>query len=193
VRHEVRREVARPHAKTLLSHALAAPLFAASALSCVGDAPPSQVPIVALTALEKGAAPGVALTPPTVSASVGDGGSRGGRGALSWETSEPDARARARREGLPMLIYLRADWAVASIQMDRDVWSDARVIREGQRFVPLTIDLTSAEGDAEIYAERYGVPAVPAVLVLDAHGRRVALLSGPTGASEVLEAMRQAF
>jgi thiol:disulfide interchange protein len=92
-----------------------------------------------------------------------------------------------------MLIYLRADWAVASLEMDREVWSDARVLREGQRFVPLTIDLTRAEGDAEVYAERYGVPAVPAVLVLDAHGRRVALLSGPTGAEEVLSAMQQAF
>lgn len=111
---------------------------------------------------------------------------------VRWELSEPDARARARRERLPMLVYFRADWAVASVQMDREVWTDARVIRASNAFVALKIDVTRAEGDAELYAERYGAPVVPSIVFLDADGRRVGVVSGSTGAGEVLEAMARA-
>jgi thiol:disulfide interchange protein len=111
---------------------------------------------------------------------------------VRWEIAEPDARARARREKLPMLVYLRADWAVASAQMEREVWTDERVIRASRAFVALKIDLTRAEGDAELYAERYSAPAVPAVLVFDADGRRVGIIAGRTGAGEILEAMERA-
>jgi thiol:disulfide interchange protein len=114
------------------------------------------------------------------------------REPVRWELSEPEARARARREKLPMLVYLRADWAVASAQMEREVWTDARVIRASRAFVALKIDVTRAEGDAELYAERYGAPAVPAVLLFDANGRRVGLVSGRTQVSELLEALQRA-
>jgi thiol:disulfide interchange protein len=111
---------------------------------------------------------------------------------VRWEIAEPDARARARREELPMLVYLRADWAVASAQMEREVWTDERVIRASRAFVALKIDLTRAEGDAELYAERYSAPAVPAVLFFDADGRRVGIIAGRTEVGEILEAMERA-
>lgn len=91
-----------------------------------------------------------------------------------------------------MIVYLRAAWAVASIQMENEVWSDARVIRAGRRFVPLKIDVTAAEGDAELYAARYAIPAVPATVVLDSSGARVALLPGLVRVEALLSAMEKA-
>jgi thiol:disulfide interchange protein len=111
---------------------------------------------------------------------------------IAWETSEPDAKAKAKRSGRPMIVYLRAAWAVASIQMENEVWSDARVIRAGRRFVPLMIDVTAAEGDAELYAVRYAIPTVPATVVLDSSGARVALLPGLVKVEALLSALEKA-
>jgi thiol:disulfide interchange protein len=91
-----------------------------------------------------------------------------------------------------MIVYLCADWAVASAQMERQVWSDPRVVREGRRFVALKIDVTTIGQDAELYAERYRVPSIPSAVILDARGERVAVLSGQATAEALLEAMKRA-
>ncbi|MCC6552947.1 MAG: thioredoxin family protein [Polyangiaceae bacterium] len=112
--------------------------------------------------------------------------------AMEWARDEPEARARARRDGRPLLVYLRADWSAASLAMDRDVWSDPRAIAEARPFVAVLVDLTSAEGDAELYAQRYGVSAVPAIALFDRDGRPAGLLAGARGVDEVAAALRRA-
>jgi thiol:disulfide interchange protein len=111
---------------------------------------------------------------------------------VAWERSEPDGRARARREARPLLVYLRADWATDSLWMEREIWSDPRVVLATMPFVAVVIDVTSAEGDAELYAQRYGVEALPTVVLFDGDGRRVASLSGAQRTEALIEAMRSA-
>jgi thiol:disulfide interchange protein len=163
-------------------------LLAAGACSSPGPTASSPAPIVAIGAPDQASEALVVAHAGSV-----DERPRASPGPLRWESAEPEARAKARREELPMLIYLRADWAVASVQMEREVWSDPRVILEARRFVPVKIDLTRAEGDAEVISQRYGAPSVPAVIVLDVHGQRAALVSGPSDADEILEAMQRAL
>ena len=98
--------------------------------------------------------------------------------AIAWATSERDARDRARRQNLPLLVYVRADWATACLAMERGAWRDPRVIAEARRFVPLRLDVTAAEGDAELYAERYGVNSIPEIVVVDPAGRTLARSRG---------------
>lgn len=112
--------------------------------------------------------------------------------AIAWETSEPEARARAHRQGLPMLVFAFAAWAAGSAEMDRAVWSDPNVVAVAARFVALRLDLTAAEGDAEGYAQRYGVVAVPETVVLDGEGRVVDRASGVANVERVLAALRKA-
>jgi len=112
--------------------------------------------------------------------------------SIAWETDEPTARQRARREGLPMLVWVRADWATAALEMERKAWSDPRVMAEARRFVALKLDVTAAEGDAELYAERYGVTMMPETVLFDASGRKAGSVRGATGADELLKAMRAA-
>jgi thiol:disulfide interchange protein len=76
--------------------------------------------------------------------------------------------------------------------MEREVLSDPSVLAEARGFIALRLDLTAAEGDAELYAERYGASALPAVALFDREGRRVALLLGPKPAAELAAAMRAA-
>jgi thiol:disulfide interchange protein len=113
-------------------------------------------------------------------------------GSVVWERAEFDARARARREGRPLLVYLRADWSAGSLWMEREVWSDARVASAARAFVALALDVTSAEGDAELYAQRYGANKLPTVALFDREGRRVASLSGEQPVEALLAALSAA-
>lgn len=103
-------------------------------------------------------------------------------GVIAWVTSERDAREQARRRGVPLLVYVRADWAAACLSLERSAWTDPRVAGEVRRFVALRLDVTEAEGDAELYAQRYGVKGVPETLVLDLAGRTAARGSGAMSA-----------
>ena len=113
-------------------------------------------------------------------------------GSIHWETSEPHARERARTEGSPLLIYLWAEWATASLWMDRQVWSDRRIVEMGSRFVAVRVDLSRADGRVEAYAQAYGVRGLPATLVVDPTGEKVTAFSGIVTADTLLQAMKEA-
>jgi thiol:disulfide interchange protein DsbD len=101
-------------------------------------------------------------------------------------TSERDARDRARRQNLPLLVYVRADWAAACLEMERGAWIDPRVVAASRRFVALRLDVSEAEGDAELYAQRYGVNGIPEILVVDPAGRTVARSAGAPAADALV-------
>ena len=98
--------------------------------------------------------------------------------AIAWEASERDARERARRSGLPLIVYARAEWSAGSLEMERRAWVDPRVVAAARGFVALRLDLSDAEGDAELYAQRYGLTALPMTLLFDARGRKAAVRAG---------------
>lgn len=111
---------------------------------------------------------------------------------VAWERAEPDARARARREGRPLLVYLRADWSAGSLWMERELWSDPRVVAAARAFVALELDVTRAEGDAELVAQRYGANKLPTIALFDREGRSVASLSGEQRPEALLTALSAA-
>lgn len=89
-------------------------------------------------------------------------------------------------------MYLSAAWSAGSLAMEREVWSDPRILRHGAPLVALRIDLTNDGPDAELWADRYGARAVPTTLVLDSAGREAARLEGQVSAEEVLRALEKA-
>jgi thiol:disulfide interchange protein len=113
-------------------------------------------------------------------------------GPIAWIDSEPEARARARRAGRPMLVWVRADWDAATLEMERRVWTDAAVIAKVRPFVALRLDLTEAEGNAELYAKQFDVQGLPTTIVMDQSGKRVASILGYRDAATVLEALQAA-
>jgi thiol:disulfide interchange protein len=111
---------------------------------------------------------------------------------IAWETSEPAARERAQRARLPLLVWVAAAWSAGSVEMERKTWTDPSVIEAARPFVALRLDVSSAEGDAERYAERYDVKAVPTTILFDARGRRVLELPGSRDAATVAAALKRA-
>jgi len=176
-----------------------APLFALSAsfgalsfgaLSCggAGDRPSSSVPSV--------------LVPMPSSVSAGNVGGAPTEfdkahvepaAPISWERDERSARQRARRAELPLLVFLHAEWSASSNEVDRTVWASAEVAQHMRGFVAVRVDLTETGGDAELIAERYGVNAVPSVVIENVDGDRVAQLGGVFEAAELLAAMEKAY
>lgn len=108
---------------------------------------------------------------------------------LTWERADAEARAKAQRNGIPMLVYLRAEWAAACAEMEREVWTDARVMRLARHFVLLQIDVSAADLEEDLYVQRYAARAIPSVVLFDAEGKRAAVISGRAGAEELLRAM----
>jgi thiol:disulfide interchange protein len=129
---------------------------------------------------------------------VGQGAPRASSGTtpaappkIAWETSEPAARQRAMRAGMPMIVWGRADWAAAALEMERKVWTDPEVALAARPFVALRLDLTAAEGDAELYAQHYGIRAMPTTVLVDGSGVRAAVLEGHVDAAKLVAALKK--
>jgi thiol:disulfide interchange protein DsbD len=91
--------------------------------------------------------------------------------SIRWRTDEAAARAEALRSGRALLIDARADWCAGCKLLDRNTWSDPAVRNEVQeRFVPLRLDLSQADGPDEARLRALGVEALPAVLVCAPRG-----------------------
>jgi thiol:disulfide interchange protein len=112
--------------------------------------------------------------------------------AIAWIDSEPEAWGRARRTGQPLLLWIRAGWDAATLEMERKVWTDPAVIAAARPFVQLRIDMTETDGDAELYAQKYDVQGLPTTLLFAAGGRRVAAFTGMRDPAALADALRAA-
>ena len=130
---------------------------------------------LAVVTVDLGAeAPKPSLAPSAVGASAAP------ERVMAWLDDADSARERAKRDGRPMLVFIRADWSVASLAAERDIWTEPRVVEAARRFLPVRVDVTeTSNDDADGELARWDVTAVPAILVFDGDGRRVASLSGP--------------
>ena len=111
---------------------------------------------------------------------------------IDWVHSERDALARARRTGRPLLVWIRAGWETASLEMERRSWTDPAVIQAARPFIALRLDMTETEGDAERYAERYDVKMVPTTILFGLGGRQMQTLTGFQDAAVLAAALRAA-
>ncbi len=86
---------------------------------------------------------------------------------IAWRADFDAALAEAQRTGRPVLVDVMADWCPPCIAMQHEVWPDDRVERlVAERYIPLQVD---ADTDTHVQA-RYGVRAIPTLLVIDARG-----------------------
>ena len=107
-------------------------------------------------------------------ASTGASSARPHGGTIAWLTAEEEARAKAARNDVPLLVYLSASWATKSLKMDCETWSDPKVVDQVPRSDWLRVDLSDSNGDAEAYAVRFEVNVVPTTILFDfpRHTRR---------------------
>ncbi len=94
--------------------------------------------------------------------------------AISWLSSEDEARAKAGAERKPMLIDFGAEWCKACKELEHHTFPDPKVRSEAQRFIALRVDATDDE-DKNVIAlkDKYKVVGLPTVIMLDANGKEM--------------------
>jgi thiol:disulfide interchange protein len=88
--------------------------------------------------------------------------------SIEWRTDLTVALQEAQRTGMLVLVDFSADWCPPCIAMKHDVWPDDAVEDAvSKSYIPVLIDVDTDSG----VSERYGVDAIPTILVLDATGQ----------------------
>lgn len=108
-----------------------------------------------------------------------------------WLHAEPEAVARARAEGRPVIVDFWAEWCAACKELDKLAWADPRVREEASRFVKVKVDGTESTDEVSAIQERYRVQGMPTVVFIDSAGREVAdRVIGAVDADEMLQRLR---
>ena len=101
---------------------------------------------------------------------------------VPWENDLPQALARARETGQPLLIEFQADRCAPCRRMKRDVFPRSDVARALQGWVPVQVDVDAQPG----VSEQYGVHALPTFLVLASDGRELSRTEGSMTAEQFI-------
>jgi thioredoxin:protein disulfide reductase len=109
--------------------------------------------------------------------------------AMVWEPYSEQRVAEALSAGHPVMFDFYADWCEPCHKLDRETFSDSRVIAATEGFVRLKVDLTDFSPETESLRQRYEVVGVPTVVFLgpDGHERPAARVVGFLGPDKFLE------
>jgi thiol:disulfide interchange protein len=110
----------------------------------------------------------------------GPGESRTSKAAASnapakaiWRASYADVLAEADKQDKPVLLRFTAAWCMPCRVMDAKVWPDAKVKAAiAKHVIPVEIDVDE-EANMDV-TRRYGVNAIPTLLLVDATGDELA-------------------
>lgn len=159
--------------------------------------PPLLLPIAVVACGPQPADVVVHLPGPQTAPAIADPAPSGGpateppdrAASIAWETDDAAARERAKARGVPLLVFVTADWSAPDARMDRETWSDPRVIRRARSFVALRLDVSKADANAQVDADRYDVQRVPSTVILDELGHEITRIDGYARPEDVLSAM----
>ena len=113
--------------------------------------------------------------------------------SLSWEPVDFErARALARIDGRPLLVYFTASWCEACKKLDRVTFAQAEVAAEAGRFVAVKVDTSQADDErVERVKAELGVVGLPTVIAFDSSGKEAARCTDFVPADAFLEVLRR--
>ncbi|HEX9100569.1 MAG TPA: thioredoxin fold domain-containing protein [Polyangia bacterium] len=95
-------------------------------------------------------------------------------GAIRWRTDVGAAEREAAKGKRPLLLFFSAKWCTPCQEMLARSFADPAVAElVARRFVPLVVDLTDDDAPARAVADRFGVRAMPTLLVVRGSDERL--------------------
>ncbi len=112
-----------------------------------------------------------------------------GSGSISWLHSYEDAISKAKSEEKPLMIDIYTDWCGWCKKLDKDTFTDSKVIELSASFVCLKVD-----GDkSEELTKKYDVRGYPTIVFTDSDGNKIGGGAGFRSASKLASEMQAAL
>ena len=143
---------------------------------------PTVLALVATLALAFAAAPALA-------AGEAAGEEASSPAVLEWHAPGPEAAARAKEDGKPILYFFTAEWCAPCHHLKKTVFADpAKAAQIAASYVPVEVEDTRVETgknapEVDEALQRYRVRSLPTLVVALPDGEEVANQSGYAGAT----------
>ncbi len=94
--------------------------------------------------------------------------------AVQWEDYSQERLEYARENNIPVIIDFYADWCIPCLELERNTFTDSRVIEATQDMVRLKVDMTHFDSpESEMLRQQFKIAGVPSVIFLDRDGREI--------------------
>ena len=101
--------------------------------------------------------------------------------AVSWEKDLKAALTISKNTQQFLLVDFYAEWCGPCKQMERDTYSNRRVIQQMKNYVAVKVDIDKDQTSAQKYGGnplKYNGNGIPATMILDADGKVLAKVHG---------------
>lgn len=102
-----------------------------------------------------------------------------------WLTDFDKAAKEAAKTKKPIMIDFYADWCGWCVKLDKEVYTNGKVIEASKKFVNVKIDTDKSES----IARKYGIRGLPTILFLSSDSKEVSRVVGYRPADEFLKEM----
>lgn len=90
---------------------------------------------------------------------------------IEWNDYNDYDLTEAKENGVPVILDFYADWCIPCIELDRNTWTDPKVIEETKDIGRLKVDLTHFDSpESETIRKKFNISGVPTVVFLRGDG-----------------------
>ncbi len=90
---------------------------------------------------------------------------------MTWEEYSDLDLSEAKENGMPVLLDFSADWCIPCMELDRNTWTDPKVIEATKDISRLKVDLTYFDSpESETLRKKFNISGVPTVIFIRTDG-----------------------